>query len=450
MKVVVFVGPTLAHHEVAQELDADVRPPAMRGDVFDAALGRPDVIAVIDGYFDRVPSVWHKEFLWALSRGIHVVGAASMGALRASELACHGMLGVGSIYEAYLRGEYADDDEVAVVHGPAEDGYPMLSDAMVNIRATLAFAREQNIVTPEVAAALIQLAKDQFYPERSYAGLLKLARQRGLPNAELCRLGAWLPVNKVDQKRKDALQLLELLAHNPARWAEPLPPTKFVATDAWQVLENEVRARHAVERPVTESCIPNPEHLDYVEELLIDGCYGSDYMAATLRLLVASRVNNGAMSDVLGAVVEEVRRERNLLTPESYGKWLDDQVLSEAEALPFFGREALLRREVAHAEGSREQALCDHLRMTGRFGAVRARAQSKKMRLLEAGLDRATARDAGLSETQLWEWFFTRVLCTKLPPDVRTYAAEQCVDPERLRAAAAREYCFRRLMGTDR
>ena len=76
-------------------------------------------------------------------------GAASMGALRAAELAAFGMEGVGAIFEAFREGVLEDDDEVAVIHGPAEFGYPVLSEAMVNIRRTLSDAAlEQPFYTP--------------------------------------------------------------------------------------------------------------------------------------------------------------------------------------------------------------------------------------------------------------------------------------------------------------
>jgi len=42
------------------------------------------VIGVIDGYL-RWATVWHKEILWAMAEGIHVFGAASIGALRAAD-----------------------------------------------------------------------------------------------------------------------------------------------------------------------------------------------------------------------------------------------------------------------------------------------------------------------------------------------------------------------------
>ncbi|TVT40867.1 hypothetical protein FNH05_23330 [Amycolatopsis rhizosphaerae] len=41
---------------------------------------------MIDGYFHHVPSVQHKEILYAQHQGLMVVGCSSMGALRAAEL----------------------------------------------------------------------------------------------------------------------------------------------------------------------------------------------------------------------------------------------------------------------------------------------------------------------------------------------------------------------------
>src|SRR6185503_3993378 len=97
-------------------------------------------IALIDGYFERMAAVWHKEILLALERGIAVWGAASMGALRAAELAPFGMVGVGTIYRAFARGDLVADDEVAVAHLPAEQGYRSISDALVNLRDGIARA----------------------------------------------------------------------------------------------------------------------------------------------------------------------------------------------------------------------------------------------------------------------------------------------------------------------
>ena len=87
-----------------------------------AARGAPRAIGLIDGVFERVLPVWHKEILWAMTQGIHVFGAASMGALRAAELHAFGMVGVGRIFADYRDGVLEADDEVAVLHGPGGGG----------------------------------------------------------------------------------------------------------------------------------------------------------------------------------------------------------------------------------------------------------------------------------------------------------------------------------------
>ncbi len=184
---VVFLGPTLPLADARALCEAVYLPPARRGEVL-AAVERyaPTSIALIDGYFDQVPSVWHKEILFALHHGIKVAGAASMGALRAAELGSFGMMGIGRVFEAYATGRFSpfeltfeDDDEVAVAHGPAETGYAS-TVAMVDIRATLASAVEQHVLSIAEAEAMAAVAKSLFYKDRTYARLLAGAAAGGL------------------------------------------------------------------------------------------------------------------------------------------------------------------------------------------------------------------------------------------------------------------------------
>ena len=73
----------------------DAARPGEAGDLYRAARGGARVIGLVDGVFEDRPTVWHKEILWALDRGVRVLGAASLGALRAAECAPFGMEGVG-------------------------------------------------------------------------------------------------------------------------------------------------------------------------------------------------------------------------------------------------------------------------------------------------------------------------------------------------------------------
>src|SRR5437879_4210760 len=141
------------------------RPPVRQGDIYLAALSGPAIIGIIDGYFEIVPTVWHKEILWAMDQGIHVYGGASIGALRAAELADFGMIGIGQVYEQYRAGRLMDDDEVAVLHGPEEVGYVQVTEAMVNIRATVDRAGQLGVIDLDVAVALVRIAKSYFYKD---------------------------------------------------------------------------------------------------------------------------------------------------------------------------------------------------------------------------------------------------------------------------------------------
>lgn len=212
LKTIVFVGPTLSAAEVSALVPgADVRPPASVGEILDIALGkrRPARIALIDGYFERMAAVWHKELLLALERGIAVYGAASMGALRAAELAPFGMVGVGVIYKAFASGELIADDEVAIAHLPAEQDYRSISDALVTIRHNLALARRARTITKASHDRLIASARGQFYRDRTWRALV--AAEPALARHTL-----------VDLKAADARALLIALAAKPRRPKRPV------------------------------------------------------------------------------------------------------------------------------------------------------------------------------------------------------------------------------------
>jgi len=211
------------------------RPPVRQGELYRAALERPAIIGVVDGYFEVTPTVWHKEILWAMSQGIHVYGSASIGALRAAELHPFGMVGIGEIYEAFRDGILEDDDEVAVLHGPEELGYPALTDAMVNIRATLAAAVHQSVIGPSFAASVSNIIKGLFYKERTYPVIVRTVAEQRLSQASLRNLAAWLPEGRVDQKSREALAMLRVIREHLAAELSPRRISyTFGHTAAWE------------------------------------------------------------------------------------------------------------------------------------------------------------------------------------------------------------------------
>ena len=72
---VIFAGPSLPPALRPDDPALEWRPPVRQGELYAAALSRPAIIGIVDGYFEVTPTVWHKEILWAMAQGIHVYGA---------------------------------------------------------------------------------------------------------------------------------------------------------------------------------------------------------------------------------------------------------------------------------------------------------------------------------------------------------------------------------------
>jgi hypothetical protein len=404
--VYVFLGPSLPLDDARRLCDAVFLPPVRLGDVWRAAaFGGARAIGIIDGYFERVPAVWHKEILWALANGVAVAGAASMGALRAAELAPFGMVGVGRICEAYASGvfppyvaePFEGDDEVAVMHGPAESGW-MSSDAMVNIRATLAAAAEHGVIDASVRDRLAAAAKRLFYQDRSWPTLLRLAERQESPDV-LAALRQWLPDGRVDQKRRDAEALLRWLSANP----DHVPDARFRFADT------------ALWRRATA----------------IDADADDDRVLMELRL--QGRRWHEERDAVLAAILGCID--------------LDEPAAAAlAAADPETGLRALHQRAARHSRGQRAHALAEpllkdamlaRLRRSGAYAALLARGRAKQERLCRLEIDGADVPAGGLAA-----WFAARV-GGGAPDDPEALAAWLDVDdPLRLLRAIEAEYAF--------
>jgi hypothetical protein len=444
--IYIFTGPTLSAEEGRAGLDATFLPPVAQGDVYRATRERPVAIGIIDGYFERVPAVWHKEILWAMSEGIHVFGSASMGALRAAELAPFGMEGVGSIFESFQRGELEDDDEVTVAHGSAEDGYRLLSEAMVNIRATLAAAEAERVVGGQTRTVLEQVAKGLFYVERAWPTVLARAAREGVPAPELEALRAWLPRGRVDQKRRDALAMLRAMRE---RLAEGLAPKQvhyhFEHTDAWE----EVR-RRASRLPLggADSGSVVPEAL--LDELRLRGALTVAQRAALARALAveqSSRLGRSVDAVELQRTAERFRVERGLHSAGDFARWREAQHVEHLER--FLEDESHVRWVETLFATDALRHLPDHLRATGEYGSLLERARDKERVLATHGLPQPLLADAGVTEAELWRWFFEQRLGRPVPGDLNRYAHDSgFAGVDALRRAVLREHCYERLGGT--
>jgi hypothetical protein len=444
MTVYVFTGPTLSPAEAGAALDAVYLPPVAQGDVYRVALKRPQAIGIIDGYFERVPSVWHKEILWALAQGIPVFGSASMGALRAAELSAFGMEGVGTIFAAYRDGVLEDDDEVAVLHGPAESGYRALSVAMVNIRQTLAAAEAAAVVGPDTRQMLEQLAKACFYPERNYAALLQQASAQGLPPEELHALRAWLPQGQIDQKREDALAMLREIRN---RLAAGLAPQRvdfhFEHTEFWdraQSVSGELFLDSGAETLFLDSLLD--------EVRLIPGAYEQarqTVLARTLAVAEAQRRGQEVTDETLRTTMVKFRHEHDLVKGQAMSQWLAEQDFTQEQFRQLLEQEALRQWAVRWADHQVLTGLLDQLRLLNMYTRLKTRARDKQHLLDTRGQKDLSLATAGLTQEELLRWYFIERLGWRAVPDIGRYAQQAgFADPQMLVYALLREWFYLR------
>lgn len=180
MSRVIFTGPSLFGFRTMIPPGIEVCGPAGRGDVLFALRQGARRIGLIDGFFGDRPSVWHKEILLAMSEGVAVFGAASMGALRAAECAAYGMIGCGEVFFEYLDGRRIADADVAVLHGPGELGYPPLTVALVDAEDAIHWMEAHHRLNRGEAELMRIASRDLNFRDRNWTAIRIAA---GLPGS---------------------------------------------------------------------------------------------------------------------------------------------------------------------------------------------------------------------------------------------------------------------------
>lgn len=123
-KPVVFGGPSIELAEEKYGHKFDFRGPIRRGDL-EALMNErrhSGCVLITDGVFGQTLSVSPIECLRMIKNGWLLIGASSMGALRAADCNTAGMVGVGHVYMGYQLGYFKSDADVAVLYaGPRDD-----------------------------------------------------------------------------------------------------------------------------------------------------------------------------------------------------------------------------------------------------------------------------------------------------------------------------------------
>lgn len=372
MNVHVFLGPSIPQAAAHALLpNATIRPPAQQGDLLASVnQGGADLIGLIDGTFHQNLSVWHNEVCHLLSRGIAIYGASSMGALRAAETDCFGMIGVGEIYRWYRDGVITGDDEVALLHGDQSAGYPSLSLPSVNIRASVAAAVANGRLASAAADDLIELARAIYYPDRDLAAVLAACRASGSTALEPDVVRHILTDGYVDLKQSDARALLVAL-RRVSEGIDPCPAPAsfdFARSSVFDSLYNLDQKIETARGDVTLQAV--------AEYFALESPDFAEFRRASLDAAIVSFFAHLIGIEVTEAEMAAERRDfmasHGLESAAALAEWRVRNLFSEADLNEFLAQEASGRRMRAWvmSSGSLDRgakSLIDELRRRGTF-----------------------------------------------------------------------------------
>ena len=177
----------------------DLRPPIRRGDLYREREQGAWGFLIIDGVFMQEDAVSPREVVDVLQDGALVVGASSMGALRAADCWPAGAKGIGLIYRLYRAGVLESDEDVAVAVS-ADGSDAAVSLPLVNVRYAVARAVRRRLLDRATARQIVSAAAEIYYPERTWQEVL---RKVGEFPGELVAYCA-----QIDLKREDAERAL--------------------------------------------------------------------------------------------------------------------------------------------------------------------------------------------------------------------------------------------------
>lgn len=201
---VVFIGPTAPPQDVLSALpNALVRPPCRRGDLYRYRILKHPIFLIIDGVFGGPLAIPPREVIDVIQDGAVVVGASSMGALRAADCSPAGALGIGMVYRLYRLRAISSENEVAVTFRE-DQPYPSLTEPLINIRVALRRAVKRGLMTSADSLSIVAAAESKHYSQRTWSEAFKdagvrppMATQQFLRDVDVKRLDANLAFLRV-------------------------------------------------------------------------------------------------------------------------------------------------------------------------------------------------------------------------------------------------------------
>ncbi len=383
MVAVVFGGPSL--HGIDLPIpDIVVLPLAAQGDVL-AALRKyhPAAIGLLDCDLPyRSLPTWHKEILYALDAGVRVVGAASVGAHRAAELASFGMEGVGSIFRRVASGELERDDEVLGDWEMNGGDVKRLSAPLVVMRDILNAAATERILPETTVRALIRAAEGLFWRRRTWNALLDSHVAKALPGSDIERFHDWLP-GAPDPVRADAEALLrrvrELAEANDSSAEARRPGAKREYSAIFRSLEERDRPVDSSKGALRQWCIGDMVTFAHPDAEDLNG----RALNRKLVLLLAAQWNLEPEENEVASEEKRLRRRFRLKTDAEFAQWKIENDLDDGDLRRLLEDEALIHRlhrwfMQGRVCGKNTDALLDELRLRGGYPEWKQRAANRE------------------------------------------------------------------------
>jgi hypothetical protein len=196
--LIAFVGPSISRAEADRLCPGlDLRPPIRRNELYREREHGAWGFLIVDGVFMHDDAVSPREVADVLEDGALVIGAASMGALRAAECWPAGARGVGLIYRLYRMGVLESDEDVAVaVSGDGTDIPTSLP--LVNVRYAVGRAVRRHLLDRARAREIVAAAASIYFPERTWR---EVERRAGPLPPEVVDHCARLDLKRLDAER---------------------------------------------------------------------------------------------------------------------------------------------------------------------------------------------------------------------------------------------------------
>lgn len=360
-KVLIYAGPSLDYGTIAEQLpdcEVIVKGPVRHGDFSTDLLEcEPSHVLIIEGLFHQNLSVWHKEIVWALQmpgiKGIY--GAASMGALRAADLAPYGMIGCGRIFRWFYEGITFKEADVASAYGLRTDANVIssaLTVPMVNVYGALLKALEDGVIDEGTAEYFVRQERAVHWTQRTLRHM----------DPNLAKL-----IEQHDQKKIDALELLCTF-----RKLEPEPGATKLGIEA---LSGLFTAQFERDRSVNVGGRPvKLQDLDAFV-MLHDQEYdqhsaNADYRILALMLADIYRITLSYTE--LDTEWQRFNVRMNLRSLEEHNQWLKDNHVNARELVRILSDEVRLRklrRALMVRSGPRRhtQRLLDYLKLNRNY-----------------------------------------------------------------------------------